>query len=351
MGMEPAVPQASWHTLSCDGGILRGISSIRGPFEISVEDVLAVGQHVRFPDGTSPLLPDIDCWIGVLTREEYGLVHEVQPEYSDLAKWLSESLGIDASVGGWAWQGWNEARGCDSRFIYPPWVFGFSVYEWSQEGRSRWRSFVSQHTGFYGYKEVEGVLGPTVPWLVEGEANKERKRWSEFTRSPPPAVGLGPQRFVHRWQAPYRIWWLTGLVACALVGLGAVFWQDLSGSLTGRLAIAVIALAASTVLWPRLFAATMLHDHGLTTRRWYVNSKKCSYDEIREIHRDKTGLKFYPSAGAKLHHPAALGDPALVELEIQDLTDRSLAIRYAQGMGVPFRLPETRPWPADSAKP
>jgi len=331
---SPGVPTADWRDVSCDGQILRGVSSILGDFEHSFEEVLAVAAHVRYPDDTDPFLPDMDCWLTFLTRQEYGFIYETQLTetlLSELRIFLrDEHLRLYP-----AWGRWNMERGCDSRFIYPPWIDGFSVYDWRNERRGR-RSRFSRLIGSYGYPASEGSLGPTIDWLMSTDRDDQKRRWEETSANPPRPTALGSRRSRHFRQSKHGI---VPIVACSVaLGIGAAGWPESFHSLQGVISMFPLALLASSPWWPQLFCETRLHDHGISFRRWFFHARTIYYHDIRVVVEDDAGTKIIIGDGESIRLPKR---HTVAGVTIRDLQRRSLAMSCAAQMGVPYRLPET----------
>ena len=289
---------------------------------------MAIGAHVRYQDG-SVWLPEMDCWLTFLTHQEYGFIYETQITETLLSGlrifMRDERLGLYPS-----WSHWNEERGCDSRFIYPRWVDGFSVYFWPDEIRGR-RSVFSRLIGTYGYPSSEGVLGPTIHWLLSTNPTEQQRRWHEQSACPPTPTALGPQRSRH-YRVPKH-----GIVPIALcsvaLGLGAANWPDAFQSWVGIFTMLPLAVFALAPWWSELFSETRLHDHGLRFRRWFILRETVFYDQVGEIGESAAGTHVVTSGGRKIQIPKSHGVPALT---LRDFERRSLAMRCAPGIGVPF---------------
>lgn|GEM_PF-2606559 len=329
------IPCADWSQVSCDGVTLRGVSARSGPFELSAADILAIGGHVRYRDDTSWVVPEEDCWLTFLTSFEYGFIYETKLTDS-LAAELRAFIGDDELSPYPYWGRWNHERGCDSRFIYPPWVDGFSIYEWPNETNNKPTLF-SRVIGYYGYAGANGVLGETLRWLYSKDRAEQQRNWESVSARPPAPSGLGPQRSRHHY-VPGHYWLLPWVVSCLALVAVLARWADGFRSTTGSLTMALLIALLAAPWWSVMFSQTRLHDHGIRLRRWFLLSTTLFYQDIREIEDDGNGTRLTTDDGLTVRIPQGHHVPAVV---VRDLQRRSLAIRCGPAMGIPFRLPET----------
>lgn len=306
----PVPPTAVWTDLSLTDGVLHGSSSISGPFELPFDRILAVGQHVLYPDDADPLLPDTETWVSILTAEEFGLIHgsSWSPAFTEtLARDLQEDR-LHLLL--WPeWLGWDSDRGNDTRFLYPAWVFGLPVYEWPRE------------------KDSTGALGATAAWLVERSPQEQQETWESWLRAPTPAQSLGPVRYSARWTMPFQVWWLSYAIAFVAAMTCGVYWDQLASSPGGWAVLAATALFLGVVFWqPEGPARTSLHDHGVVLRTGLFGSRRCFYAEMKAIDRSDSGLAIR-TATETLRIPASQG---VYSTEIEDLAARSQALLFAQ---------------------
>ena len=332
-------PTAVWTNVSCDGGRIRGESSLTGPFELPTAEILAIGQHIRYEDDADWLTPDTESWISFLVPDEYGLVH--RSSWGDgLGESLSDAFGEERLRTLWAesWSGWNRDRGADSRFVYPAWVYGFSVYEWPEEGRSRLRAFWGRLTGVYPYPSSSGVLGPTAWWLLEHSPAEQRRDWERWRALPHAPLALGACRSSRSWEFALKAWWAPYAITYVVAMTCAVFVNELVGSLLGWSVLAAV-LALLAALWrPGLISETRLSDHGLSVRTWILRTQQCLYRDVTGVEDSATGL-IVEHEGNPIPIPRS---HRVDRFEIEELSARSLAIRHAEYAGLPYRLPHTR---------
>ena len=100
-------------------------------------------------------------------REEYGFVSETVPYYTEFDPALRSAVsainGIQQMppVG---WPDWNNGLGAASRFIYPPWLYGFPIDEWTL--KSEPGSIWDRLTGAAVSDWVEPFFGQPFRWLL-----------------------------------------------------------------------------------------------------------------------------------------------------------------------------------------
>ena len=328
---------AAWSRVRCDGETLTGISSRRGAFRIPLREILAVGQHVRYPDETDPIAPNEHSWIGFLTADEYGLVLTNEAEYAELVECIALALDDERLLSLlWSWSGWNQDRGADARFVYPPWVFGLAVYEWPVERQSPLRSLLTRLTDLYCFPSSQGILSAPARRLAAPRTVGDSDRWEAFLVAPPRPKTLGTKRFAVHWHVPFAIWWLPYVVLFIGALGGAAFHEELLASPGGWSVLAGLALLLSTCWFPQIVAGTALFDHGLVVHTWWLRRERAFYDDIIGVQESGGRLHVRLRKGKVLRLGRFVGRSRL-----DDMCRLSLTIRYAEASGFPCRLPYT----------
>ena len=334
---------ADWRDVSFDGQTIRGVSSANGPFEVALNEVIAVGEHIA-RDHPDPLVANLYLWTSFMTQQEHGSVWEGVPGYyeflTDVHSAVAERSDVERMPLYWA--DWDNGLGRGTRFIYPPWVFGFPLYEWTLESgpSSTW----DRLTGAAIDDWVEPVFGATARWLLSQppDDSEQKKRWKRFISAPPRPPALGRRRMGYHWEPPT---WLRRLRALAVLPtlFAVVFLLDRSESAVVAW-FGVVAIAVTTALaWlPQLFAATTLYDEGLTARTWLFHRNQCFYDDIAAIEEDEACLRITLRDGSLLATTKRGDQPGGFRNAIEHRRLFSLSKRYAERYGIPYRSPDLK---------
>lgn len=309
---RPNFPIADWTDVSCEDGVIRGTSSVSGPFELPVAEIVAIGQHYVWEDEPMSLG---DSWTTVLTHDEYGFVSETVPGY------IAFLETVDAAIRGLnqdelpAPLAWHDCmrRTSESRLIYPPWVHGFHAYEWP----NGWDS--------------DPAIGRAVCWLLDDDSREQQRQWHSFASTLPRCEVLGKRRAAFSWQhrydttAGFLLFFAALLLAVSFSPRGSLLFQVLA---TG------ILLGSAILVWPSLASTTTVHDGGVRLRRWFFLTERCYYDDIEEMKRGEYGpLTIHQRNGQTLRIPTSHGKPEGI---VNDLARRSRALRYATENALPF---------------
>ncbi len=338
---EQDLPRADWRDVSFDGQTIRGVSSARGPFETSLSDVIAVGEHIAWDDPDT-FVANLDCWSSFLTRNQYGLVHEFRDEFNLAVRAaVAERNGFN-QIPQAGWPDWNNGTVQDSHFIYPPWLYGFPIYEWiiKREPCSWW----DRLTGTAVSKWLDRSYSQTVRWLLaQPEDNSEqKKRWEQFVAAPPRPEMLGRRRSLYHWKPSKWLRRLRTLITWLAPIAMMLVLAHYNAAPAGWVGVAVIAAPIVLAWLPQLFAATTLYDEGLTARTWFLQRTSCFYDDIATIEEDKDCMRITLRDGSLLTTTERGEQSGGFKNAIEHRRLFSLSKRYAARYGIPYRSPDLK---------
>lgn len=332
------MPISDWRDVVFDGQRIRGVSSVGGPFEAAIGEVIAVGEHVSY-DGS------MDWWsysTSFLTRAEYGVVNEFYENFNSAAPiTVAEGNGF-APIPRVGWPDWNNGTTADSRFIYPPWVYGFPICEWvfNREPSSLW----DRLTGAAVDDWFEPSFDQTVRWLLaQPEDISERKKcWEQFVAAPPRPGKLGRRRSSYHWRPSKWLRRLRNLITWLAPLPMLLVLAHYHAAPAGWVGVAVIAAPIALAWLPQLFAATSLYDEGLRARTWFFRRDQCFYDDIATIEEEEDRLGITMRDGSLLMTTRRGDQSGGFKNAIQHRRLFSLSKRYAERCGIPFRSPDLK---------